>query len=106
MFIYMSIPNTLFWMVRQVSVGWLTKYEGWYERHCRDRPWKYVRYQGVHQLCQQEEQRPKGEIKDLKKRIAGIESGEIECEDKEAEIADCRAKMAEAESKLFADCRL
>ena len=44
---------------------------------------------------------PKGEIKDLKKRIAGIESGEIECEDKEAEIADCRAKMAEAESKLF-----
>ena len=44
---------------------------------------------------------PKGEIKDLKKRIAGIESGEIECEDKEAEIAGCRAKMAEAESKLF-----
>ena len=44
---------------------------------------------------------PKGEIKDLKKRIAGIESGEIECEDKEAEIADCRAKMAEAQSKLF-----
>ena len=43
----------------------------------------------------------KGEIKALKKRIAGIESGEIECEDKEAEIADCRAKMAEAESKLF-----
>ncbi len=68
---------------------------------CRDRPWKYVRYQGVHQLCQQEEQRAEGEIKDLKKRIAGIESGEIECEDKEAEIADCRAKMAEAESKLF-----
>ena len=29
---------------------------------------------------------PKGEIKDLEKRIAGIESGEIECEDKEAEI--------------------
>ena len=36
---------------------------------------------------------PKGEIKDLKKRIAGIESGEIECEDKEAEIAACRAKI-------------
>ena len=35
---------------------------------------------------------PKGEIKDLKKRIAGIESGEMECEDKEAEIAACRAK--------------
>ena len=44
---------------------------------------------------------PKGEIKDLKKRIAGIESGEIECEDKEAEIAACRAKITEAENKLF-----
>ena len=44
---------------------------------------------------------PKGEIKDLKKRIAGIESGEIACEDKEAELADCRAKLAEAENKLF-----
>ena len=30
---------------------------------------------------------PKGEVKDLKKRIAGIEAGTIECEDKEAEIA-------------------
>ena len=44
---------------------------------------------------------PKGEIKDLKKRIAGIESGEIACEDKDAELADCRAKLAEAENKLF-----
>ena len=44
---------------------------------------------------------PKGEIKDLKKRIAGIESGEMECEDKEAEIAACRAKITEAENKLF-----
>ena len=44
---------------------------------------------------------PKGDIKDLKKRIAGIESGEIACEDKEAELADCRAKLAEAENKLF-----
>ncbi len=26
---------------------------------------------------------PKGEVKDLKKRIAGIEAGTIECEDKE-----------------------
>ena len=34
---------------------------------------------------------PKGEIKDLKKRMAGIESGEIACDDKEAELADCRA---------------
>ena len=44
---------------------------------------------------------PKGEIKDLKKRMAGIESGEIACDDKEAELADCRAKIAEAENKLF-----
>ena len=44
---------------------------------------------------------PKGEVKDLKKRIAGIEAGTIECEDKEAEIADCKAKIVEAESKLF-----
>ena len=44
---------------------------------------------------------PKGEIKDLKKRIAGIESGEIACEDKEAEIAACKEKIAEAENKLF-----
>ena len=29
---------------------------------------------------------PKGEIKDLKKRMAGIESGEIACDDKEAEL--------------------
>lgn len=44
---------------------------------------------------------PKGEIKDLKKRIAGIESGEIGCEDKETEIAACKEKIAEAENKLF-----
>ena len=44
---------------------------------------------------------PKGEIKDLKKRMAGIESGEIACDDKEAELADCRAKIAEAENRLF-----
>ena len=44
---------------------------------------------------------PKGEIKDLKKRIADIESGKIECENIEQEIADCKAKMAEAESRLF-----
>ncbi|MCS3085266.1 PHP domain-containing protein [Bacteroides ovatus] len=30
---------------------------------------------------------PKGEIKDLKKRLVGIEAGSIECEDKEAEVA-------------------
>ena len=44
---------------------------------------------------------PKGEIKDQKKRIAAIESGKVECEDKEAEIAICKAKIAEAEAKLF-----
>ena len=44
---------------------------------------------------------PKGEIKDLKKRIAGIEAGTVECEDKEAKIAACKAKIVEAENKLF-----
>ena len=44
---------------------------------------------------------PKGEVKDLKKRMAGIESGEIACEDKEAELAACRAAIAEAEDRLF-----
>lgn len=43
---------------------------------------------------------PKGEVKDLKKRIAGIEAGTIECADKEAEIAACKAKIVEAENKL------
>lgn len=42
---------------------------------------------------------PKGEVKDLKKRMAGIESGEIACEDKEAELAACRAAIAEADRK-------
>ena len=41
---------------------------------------------------------PKGEIKDLKKRIAAIE---VECADKDAEIADCKAKIADAEGRLF-----
>ena len=44
---------------------------------------------------------PKGEIKDQKKRISAIESGKVECEDKEAEIAICKAKIAEAEARLF-----
>ena len=44
---------------------------------------------------------PRGEIKSLKKRMADIESGALACDDKEAELADCRAKMAEAESRLF-----
>ncbi len=44
---------------------------------------------------------PQGEIKDLKKRIASIERGEIECEDKEKELAECRTKIEEAKGKLF-----
>lgn len=43
----------------------------------------------------------KGEIKDQKKRIAAIESGEVECADKDAEIAGCKAKIADAEGRLF-----
>lgn len=44
---------------------------------------------------------PKGEIKDLKKRMAGIEAGGVECEDKEAAIAECKTKIAAAEARLF-----
>ena len=44
---------------------------------------------------------PQGEIKDLKKRIAGIESGETACENPEAELAECRLKIEEAKRKLF-----
>lgn len=44
---------------------------------------------------------PKGEIKEWKKRLAGIECGSIICEDKDAELAACREKIAEAEGKLF-----
>lgn len=44
---------------------------------------------------------PKGEIKDLKKKMADIESGKEECEDKEAALADCRKKIAAAEARIF-----
>ena len=44
---------------------------------------------------------PRGEIKDLKKRIAELEKGSESSEHPEEEIAECRAKIAEAESKLF-----
>ena len=44
---------------------------------------------------------PKGEIKDLKKRIEDIQSGKIACENQETEIADCRTKITEAEAKIF-----
>ena len=42
-----------------------------------------------------------GEIKTIKKRLAGLESGKIECEDKEAEIEICNTQLAEAKSRLF-----
>ena len=44
---------------------------------------------------------PRGEIKDLKKRIAELENGSANSERPEEEIAECRAQIAEAESKLF-----
>ena len=44
---------------------------------------------------------PKGEIKDIKKRIEAIERGDEACEDKEATLAECRQKLAEAEAKIF-----
>ena len=42
-----------------------------------------------------------GEIKDLKKRIAALESGKEEAEDPQAEIAACKEKLEEAKKKLF-----
>ena len=42
-----------------------------------------------------------GEIKDLKKRIAGLEKGKVECEDPEAELAACKEQLEEAKKKLF-----
>ncbi|MBE6287935.1 MAG: DNA polymerase III subunit alpha [Mediterranea massiliensis] len=44
---------------------------------------------------------PKGEIKKLKARIADIESGKIECADKQAELNDCKNKIIESEAKIF-----
>eukprot|EP00825_Cyclidium_porcatum_P020343 TRINITY_DN23084_c0_g1_i1.p1 TRINITY_DN23084_c0_g1~~TRINITY_DN23084_c0_g1_i1.p1 ORF type:complete len:393 (-),score=50.86 TRINITY_DN23084_c0_g1_i1:4-1182(-) len=42
-----------------------------------------------------------GEIKDLKKKISKIEAGELECEDKEAEIRNCKEQLEAAKKKLF-----
>ena len=42
-----------------------------------------------------------GEIKDLKKKIAGLESGKVESENPEAEIAACKEQMEAAKKKLF-----
>lgn len=44
---------------------------------------------------------PKGEIKDLKKKIAAIESSDLPSENKEAEIAGCKAKIADAQGRIF-----
>ena len=42
-----------------------------------------------------------GEIKDLKKRIAGLESGKVESENPEADIAACKEQLEAAKKKLF-----
>ena len=44
---------------------------------------------------------PRGEIKDLKKRIAELEKVSQRDEQSEAELASCREKAIEAEAKLF-----
>ncbi|MEG1546072.1 MAG: DUF6353 family protein [Bacteroides sp.] len=40
------------------------------------------------------------EIKNLKKKIAGLEKESVECEDKEVEITACRTKIEELKKKL------
>ena len=42
-----------------------------------------------------------GEIKDLKKKIAGLEKGKVECENPEAELAACKEQLEVAKKKLF-----
>ena len=42
-----------------------------------------------------------GEIKDLKKKIIGLEKGKVECENPEAEIAACKEQLEVAKKKLF-----
>ena len=42
-----------------------------------------------------------GEIKDLKKKIAALESGKAESENQEAELAECREQLEAAKKKLF-----
>ena len=41
------------------------------------------------------------EIKDLKKKIIAIEKGEIECDNKETEIASLKIQIEGAQKKLF-----
>ena len=42
-----------------------------------------------------------GEIKDLKKKIAGLEKGKIACENPEEELAKAKEELAKANQKLF-----
>ena len=42
-----------------------------------------------------------GEIKDLKKKIAGLEKGKVECEDPAAELEACKEQLQAAKQKLF-----
>ena len=42
-----------------------------------------------------------GEIKDLKKKIAGLESGKTESENVEADLATCREQLEAAQKRLF-----
>ena len=42
-----------------------------------------------------------GEIKDLKKKIAGLEKGKLACENPEEELAKAKEELAKANQKLF-----
>ena len=42
-----------------------------------------------------------GEIKDLKKKMAGLEKGKVECEDPVAELEACKEQLQAAKQKLF-----
>ena len=42
-----------------------------------------------------------GEIKDLKKKVAALESGKVESENPEADIAACKEQIEVAKKKLF-----
>lgn len=42
-----------------------------------------------------------GEIKDLKKKISALENGTAESENPEAELAECKSKLEEAQKRLF-----
>ena len=42
-----------------------------------------------------------GEIKDLKKKIAGLEKGKVECENPVAELEACKEQLQTAKQKLF-----